>query len=100
METTTTKPSPIQQNLKIALIVLVACFALFSLDKDVHTPSDLFEWGNFFALILYFTPTFLLSIFLFKYVSKKLHPSDSFLLALLIGIPFGFILVISLLRAL
>jgi hypothetical protein len=94
LETVKTKPATFKQPLIIALMVLVACFALFYLDKDTHSISDLFKPGNLVALIIYFTPTFIISIFLFNLFLKKTTGSKSMWLSLLTGIPLSFFLVI------
>jgi hypothetical protein len=94
-----TKPTIFKQHITIALIVLVACFALFYLDKDTHSISDLFKVGNLIALIIYFTPTFVISIFLFNLFLKKTTGSKSMLLSLLTGIPLSFFLVICFMLA-
>ncbi len=78
----------------IALITLLACVILFSLDKDTHGFNDLLKPGNLFALVFYFTPTFLVSIFLYTLFSKKYGGSKSLVLSLVTGIPVSFTLVI------
>jgi len=94
METTKTNSVTAQQFLTIALLVLLACFTLFSLDKDTHSFTDLFRPGNLFALVFYFTPTFLICLFFFIHFSKKRNRMISLILSLLTGIPLSFTLVI------
>lgn len=78
----------------IGTIVLIACILLFSLDKEMHRPSDYFDPGNLIALVIYFAPTFLLSSLLFGRFTKKYDHKESLFLSLFIGIIIGFALVI------
>ncbi len=83
----------------LALSVLLAFLALFYMDEGTTALTDLFTPDNLLALILYCTPTFVISFFLFKYLSKEMYKSESIFLSLVIGIPLGFSLVILLLFA-
>ena len=99
METTKINTPTTLQYLTLGLFVLLACFALFLLDKDMHGITDLFKPGNLFALIYYFPPAFLISALLFKYTSRNQNRSNSFIISLALGIPIGFILIISILNS-
>jgi amino acid transporter len=61
----------IKQYMLIAFLAILSCFLLFSVDKDTHSFNDLLKLGNLAALVVYFIPTFLVSIILLKYFSKK-----------------------------
>lgn len=76
-----------------ALIILLFCFGLFYLDKDTKNFFYLFKPGNLIALIIYFIPTYLLCFSLYKILERR-NNKNSFILALSIGVPVGFILVI------
>jgi len=78
----------------IGVIVLLSCIILFSIDKDTHSFSDLLKPGNLVALVIYFTPTALLSFFLFELLAKKYDTGKSLTLSLVAGIPLGFTLII------
>jgi phosphoglycerol transferase MdoB-like AlkP superfamily enzyme len=94
MEYTKTNTSTISQYLTIALITILACFALFSLDKDTHSISDLLTPQNLIALLFYFLPTFIISVLLFELFSKKNNRTKSITLSLVTGIPISFLIVI------
>ncbi len=94
MEQIKNTKSSTQQLSAIALFIILSCFALFSLDKGTHAFSDLFKPGNLVALIVYFIPTFLISGFLYEFLSRKRSTSRSILLSLIIGIPLSFTLII------
>lgn len=81
----------------LAAFVLIACCALFGLDRETHSISDLLKPGNQIALLLYFTPTFGITCSCYLWFSRKYKNADSIILALVIGIPVGFILVIGVL---
>ncbi len=87
----------VQHYLTIAFSVFFACITLFLIDKDTQALTDLFKPGNLVAFIVYFSPSFVISVLLFRYFSKKFNKSDSLFLSLLIGIPLSFLLVIFLL---
>ncbi len=91
----TTAPTALHYT-KIAFIVLLACLTLFFIDEGSPDNSGLFNLGNLMGLLIYFIPTFALSILLFRYFSRKLYKSDSIFLSLLISIPICFFLVIFL----
>ncbi len=91
------KPVPSKQYLWIALVIVAACFLLFSIDKDTHHFSDLFQPGNLVALAVYFIPTYVVCIMLFHYFARRHSLAGSTALSLLIGIPVSFALVIILL---
>lgn len=82
-----------QYHLISALIIVLLCFCLFSVDKDTHSISDLFKPGNLVALLIYFVPTWLLCYALYKMFERR-NNKNSFALALGIGIPGGFAIVI------
>jgi amino acid transporter len=77
----------------LALIVLIACLLLFSLDHETTSFWVLFKTSNLMALLLYFLPTWSLTL-VFLHLSEKYRPSKSHLLfSSLIGIPLGFTVV-------
>ncbi|HTF04463.1 MAG TPA: hypothetical protein VK826_10570 [Bacteroidia bacterium] len=78
----------------LAIFVVLACAALFSLDKDTHAVADLFKPVNLYALAIYFTPTFLISFLLFRRFSKKHPGGKSLVLSLAAGVPLSFALMI------
>lgn len=81
--------------LTIAGVTLLSILLLFSIDKDTHSFSDLLKRGNIAALVVYFLPTFLICLALFRYFIYKQKGSRSLTLSLSIGIPLSFVLVIS-----
>ena len=81
-------------QIAMAMTVLTMCFLLFSIDKDTHSVTDLFKPGNLVALILYFTPTYLITTLTYKLFRKKHDKPFSMLSALTIGISVGFAVVI------
>lgn len=83
----------------IALSVLLAFLALFYMDEGTNTLADLFRLDNLMALIIYCTPACVISLLLFRYMSKELNKLESIFISLVIGIPLGFTLVIFLLFA-
>jgi RsiW-degrading membrane proteinase PrsW (M82 family) len=99
MENVKTTPA-VQHYFTIALCILLACLALFSLDHETHSVFDLFKPGNLVALVIYFTPTFIVSLFFYHLLSKKYNSQRSLVLSLVAGIPISFALLISLLFAL
>lgn len=90
--TNTTK----QYYLLSALTILLACFGLFSIDKDTHSLYDLFKPGNLVALTLYFVPTYLVCYALYSMFGRRGRKNRTSL-ALILGIPVGFMLVIVIL---
>ena len=97
MEAIRNKPSFALAYLKMGLIVMFFCLFLGWIDHETHSIMDLFKPGNIFALILYFTPTFLLSLLLFHLFVKKYAAGKSLTLALLSGIPAGIAVVMCVL---
>lgn len=93
MSSFTLKLSSAKPYLKMALAVLLSCWAVFWLDHETRQISDLFSPGNLAALVIYFVPTYLLSLLLFSYFSNS-SSRNSVLLSLLLGIPTGIALVI------
>jgi hypothetical protein len=73
--------------------ILLACFGLFSIDKGTHSFYDFLKPGNLVALTLYFLPTYLVCYALYSIFHKRGHKNKN-TLALSIGIPLGFTLVI------
>lgn len=100
MEDVKTNTTSVLHYVTIAFIVLLACFALFFIDEDKPNNPNLFNLGNLTGLVIYFTPTFFISVLLFRYFSKKFNKSNSMSLSLLIGIPLSFLSVIFLLLSL
>jgi NADH:ubiquinone oxidoreductase subunit 2 (subunit N) len=78
----------------LALCVLIACWLLFSLDEDTHGVENLFEPGNLIALLIYFTPTFLLSVLSYRYFAKKGSMAGGIAKALVVAVPLGFAVII------
>lgn len=74
----------------IALATLAFCWLLFAIDKDTHHFSDLLKPGNLAALVVYFTPTFLVCLLLHHLMNKKLTTSNSLWVSLVLGVPFSF----------
>lgn len=74
------------------VIIVSLCLGLFYLDKDTHAISDLFKPGNLFALILYVVPTYLICLLLYE-IFRRRKSKSSFVLALCIGVPIRFALV-------
>ncbi|MFN0188498.1 MAG: hypothetical protein ACKVQV_07335 [Bacteroidia bacterium] len=81
----------------IALATLTLCWLLFAIDKDTHHFSDLLKPGNLAALVVYFTPTFLICLLIHHLLSKKISNTKSLVLSLVIGVPLSFLAVISIL---
>lgn len=83
-----------RRELLIALGVFLSCLALIAIDKDTHTWNDLFYPGNIVALLIYFTPTYVLSCLLYRVLSRRNAASKSIWFSLVIGVPTGFGLII------
>lgn len=81
----------------IGSMVLISTWMLFALDKDTHQFSDLLKPGNLAALVVYFTPTFLICLLLFQIISKKFTNRKSIIVSLTLGIPISFFGIIYLL---
>lgn len=86
--------STIPQYFIITGIIVLACVALFSLDKGMHCPTDFLKPINIGAFVIYVTPTTIISFLLLSQFSKKYGRKKSTTLALLTGIPLSFALVI------
>ncbi len=95
MESARTNKSLTKQFLIIFLIAFFACFALLLIDSETKGIVELLEPGNIFSFLIYFIPAFSFSLVIYKLSLRKYITSKSLLLALLIGIPLSFILVIS-----
>jgi hypothetical protein len=80
--------------LAIAFSVLVVTLLLFSIDKDTHSFSDLFKPENIGALIIYFTPAFIICAGLYFLLARRRNAKSSFIIALAAGIPVSFTLII------
>lgn len=78
------------------IVVILFCLGLFYIDKDTQNLSDLFKPANLFAFTIYFIPTYIICILL-QGIFKNQPNQKRFFLALSIGIPLGFILVMVLL---
>lgn len=74
----------------LAFATLTLCWLLFAIDKDTHQFSDLLKPGNLAALVVYFTPTFLICLLIHHVLSIKLSNIKSIMLSLLLGVPFSF----------
>lgn len=75
--------------------VLVACMALFFLDKEVNHFSDILH--HIPALMTYSVPTFFACFFLYKRFLRKNNKSESLYLSLALGLPLGIISIIVIL---
>jgi hypothetical protein len=74
----------------ISFTVLIATWLLFAIDKETHQFSDLLSPGNLAALVVYFTPTFLVCLLLHHVLSIKMSSTKSILLSLVLGFPVSF----------
>jgi hypothetical protein len=74
----------------ISFTVLIATWLLFAIDKETHQFSDLLSPVNLAALVVYFTPTFLVCLLLHHVLSMKMSSTKSMLLSLALGIPVSF----------
>jgi hypothetical protein len=76
--------------LTLAFAILALCWLLFAIDKDTHQFSDLLKPGNLAALVVYFTPTFLICLLIHHVLIIKLSNTKSIMLSLLLGVPVSF----------
>ena len=76
-----------------AVIVLFSCFLLGYIDHETKSVADLFKPSNLFALILYFVPTYAISMLLYNLFQRR-NNKNSLALALVVGIPVGFTVVV------
>ncbi len=81
----------------ISFTVLISTWLLFAIDKETHQFSDLLSPGNLAALVVYFTPTFLICLLIHHLLSKKISNTKSLVLSLVIGVPLSFFCVIFIL---
>lgn len=82
----------------ISFTVLISTWLLFAIDKETHQFSDLLKPGNLAALVVYFTPTFLVCYLLYHVLSTITTNVKSIGIALLAGVPisfFGIIFILS-----
>jgi F0F1-type ATP synthase assembly protein I len=86
--------------LVIGLSIFLTVALLFSLDKDIHGPSDLFRLGNLVGSMLYFLPTFFICMMLYRVFLRRNDRRESLYLSLVAGIPTGIVSVIVILRVL
>lgn len=75
--------------------VLVACIALFFLDKEVNHLSDILH--HIPALLTYSVPTFFACFFLYQLFLRKNGKSESLYLSLALGLPLGITSIILIL---
>lgn len=92
----TTIPQTTLYHILTPVVTILFCLGLFYIDKDTQNLSDLFKPTNLFALAIYFIPTYIICIFLQGIFKSQPH-QKRFFLALGLGIPLGFILVMVLL---
>jgi hypothetical protein len=85
------------QYLKIAAVVLLSCAALFSLDSETRSVSDLFTPENISAWVIYAIPTIIICSLLYWAVNRKGRKKGSMTLSLAVGIPVSFVIIITLL---
>jgi len=78
------------------VVIILFCLALFYIDKDTQNIADLFKPTNLLALAVYAIPTYIICILL-QGIFKNQPYNKRFFLALGLGIPLGFILVMVLL---
>ena len=81
--------------IQIAIIVLLSCWALFYLDHETRSVTDLFKIGNLVALFIYYVPTFLITYLFYIFYNKRYVMKKSIRLSLITGIPVGLASVIA-----
>ncbi len=86
----------LKQYFSIAISILLMCLLLFSLDRETHSFADLITPGNLVALLIYFIPTYIISLLFYTFYVKKYNRRKSMVLAIVSGALVGFFLVISL----
>ena len=91
------KLSERKSTLLIALFTLISCWFLFYIDYETKNVSDLFKSGNLITLLLYFVPTFIICVLLYNWFSQKVETKKSLFMAMVIGVPLSFIIIIFLL---
>ena len=92
----TTIPQTTLYHVLTPIVTILFCLGLFYIDKDTQHIADLFKPANIFALAIYFIPTYIICILLQGIFKSQPH-QKRFFLALSLGIPLGFILVMVLL---
>src|SRR5882672_9695442 len=90
--------SLLSSRIILAIVIVIACFGLFSLDKDITNISQLITPKIFIVLAIYFTPPFILSVLLHQLFIRYLPYTLSMILSLGAAIPLGFALVIGFFR--
>lgn len=76
-----------------SVAILASCWLLFSIDKDTHHFSDLIKPNNLVVLVIYYVPTWIVSLSLFL-IFKKMNIRYKAILALSLGIALSFTLII------
>lgn len=94
-KTTYQTPSARLPYIIMALIVFICSCLLLYLDKDVKKFSNLFTPGILIVSSYYSIPTFAVCYFLFRNLMKTHDKSLSLFISLILGIPLGFVLVIT-----
>ncbi|GJM35314.1 MAG: hypothetical protein DHS20C18_43150 [Saprospiraceae bacterium] len=74
----------------LATGILLMFFLLIIVDKDTQSLKDIFNVRILPALLLYFTPAFVVSSVLYELFHKRFSMRRSLLLALLIGVVVSF----------
>ena len=97
MNAASKKAQDIVDYISITLFVFCACMVLFLVDRESNGIIDLFTTQNIVALFLYAIPTTLFCFFLFRLCLRKFRKNPSYLITLVLGIPFGFTVMLFLL---
>ena len=74
----------------ISIVVILSTWLLFAIDKETHHFSDLLTPGNLAALVVYFTPTFLICLLFHHVLNMKMSNTKSLILSLTLGVPVSF----------
>jgi hypothetical protein len=82
----------------IVITSIISTFLLFSLDKDMHSFSDLFKMWNLIAAVFYIIPAVTFSSILYT-LFRRIYSESKSLWAMALGIPGGFAIVMSILSA-
>lgn len=80
----------LKQYFSIAISILLMCLLLFSLDRETHSFADLITPGNLLALLIYFLPTYIISLIFYTFFVKKYNSKTSIVLAIVSGALIGF----------
>ncbi len=78
----------------LALMVVIACLILFSLDHETTSFWMLFQSGNLITLLFYFLPTWVLTVIIYELSLKYRKGGAHLLFAAVVGISLAFVLII------